>query len=71
VEDLKAYADANQVVGSIRVSPSGGIEGRVQAAGENLQGMREWMESKGDLLTWEEGLKHPLKKLEIKKGFGH
>ena len=48
-----------------------GIHGRVQAAGDALQGMREWMEGKGTLSSWDEALKHPLKRFEIKPGGGH
>jgi hypothetical protein len=68
---MKAYADANDIVGSVRQSRGGGIEGRVQAAGDKLQAMRDWMEDKGTLGSWEEALKHPLKKFEIKTGSGH
>jgi acylphosphatase len=62
---MRTFADANSVVGSVRKSKSGGIEGRVQADSDNLEAMKSWMESKGTVEDWEEALKHPFKEFKI------
>jgi hypothetical protein len=62
---MRNFADANQVVGSVRKSKSGGIEGRVQADVDNLEIIKKWLEEKGEVNEWEEALKHPFKEFKI------
>ena len=65
VDAMKDFADANSIVGSVRNSRSGGIEGRVQADAALLEKIKAWMESKGSVNKWEEALKHPFKEFKI------